>query len=227
MAPARICSRSGSGNEALPLPRKPRLIGKALGGFQHAMNIPWAGRAGCGVGSGGRAGAAADQRGQARRESGPDKLRANKMDVRIDAARGDDFSFAGDRFRARADDHSGSDAAHDVGIAGLADSHDASAADSDVGLDDSPVVHDHRVGDHHIESAVLRSGRGGLAHAVAQHFAAAEFGFVAGRGEVRSISMRSRCRPAERGRRWWVRKGLAYCLRGISRLICLDTSQNP
>ena len=83
----------------------------------------------------------------------PDKLRANKMNVRVDAAGGDDFSFAGDHFGARADDHSGRDAVHDVGIAGLADADDASAADSDVGFYDSPVVHDHRVGDHQIEGA--------------------------------------------------------------------------
>ena len=49
------------------------------------------------------------------------ELRTNKMHVRINAAGGDDFSFAGDHFGARADDHSGRHAAHDVGIAGLAD----------------------------------------------------------------------------------------------------------
>ena len=109
------------GKRSIALAEKTEIDRKALGGLQHAMNIPGSGRARCGIGSGGRPGAAADQRGQACRKSGPDKLRANKVDVRINAARGDDFSFAGDRFRARADNHSWSDAAHDVGIAGLAD----------------------------------------------------------------------------------------------------------
>ncbi len=37
MAPAAICSRNGSGAEALPLPRKPRLIGNASA----ASSIRW------------------------------------------------------------------------------------------------------------------------------------------------------------------------------------------
>ena len=86
--------------------------------------------------------------------------------------------------RPRADDHSRSNAAHDVGIAGLADRYDTAAADADVGLDDSPMVHDHRVRDHHIESALFGRCRGGLAHAVPQHLAAAELGFVTRRREV-------------------------------------------
>ena len=50
------------------------------------------------------------------------QLRTNKVNVRIDAAGRDDFSFAGDDFRSRADDHSGRDAAHHVRIARFADS---------------------------------------------------------------------------------------------------------
>ena len=106
------------------------------------------------------------------------------MDVSVNSAGRDDFSFAGNHFRSRADDHAGRHAVHDVRIAGLADSHDAAAADSDVGLVDAAVVHDHCVGDDQIESAVGGSCRRGLAHAVADHFAAAEFCFLAGSREV-------------------------------------------
>ena len=154
IAPASICSRSGSGEEEFPLPRNPRLIGKAVGGFQHAVHVPRAGRAGGGVGARGRARAAADQRRQAAGKRGLDQLRANKMNVRVNSAGRHDFSFAGDHFRSRADDHAGRHAAHDVRIAGLADSHDASVADSDVGFVDSAVIHDHRVRDDQIESAI-------------------------------------------------------------------------
>ena len=184
IAPASICSRSGSGEEEFPLPEKSQIDGKTVGGLQHAMHVPCARRACGGVGARGRARAAADQRREAAGKRGLDELRANKMDVSVDSAGRHDFSFAGDHFRSRADDHAGGHAIHDVRIAGLADSHDAPAADSDVGFVDSAVVHDHRIGDDQIESAVSGSRRRGLAHAVADHFAAAEFCFFAGSGEV-------------------------------------------
>ncbi len=172
------------GRRRISLAQKSEIDGKTVGGFQHAMHIPRARRARRGVGARRWAGAAADQRCQPAGERGLDQLRANKMDVRVNSAGRHDFSFSGDHFRARADDHSGCHAVHDVRIAGLADSRDASVADSDVGFVDSAVVHDHRIGDHQIESAVRRGGRRGLAHAVANHFAAAEFRFFAGSGQV-------------------------------------------
>ena len=172
------------GRRGISLAEKSQIDGKTVGGFQHAMHVPRARRARRGVRAGGRAGAAADQRRQAARKRGLDKLRTNKMDVGVDSAGRHDFSFAGNHFRSRADDHSGRHAAHDVRIAGLADSHDASVADSDVGFVDSAVVHDHRIGDDQIENAVRGSRRRGLPHAVADHFAAAEFCFLAGSGEV-------------------------------------------
>ena len=160
------------------------MTGKSVGGLQHAMHVPWARRARGGVGARGRAGAAADQRRQAAGKRGLDELRANKMDVRVNSAGRHDFSFAGDHLGSRADDHSGSYAAHDIRIAGLADSRDAPVADSDVGLVNSAVVHDHRIGDDQIENAVRGSGGRGLAHAIADDFAAAEFRFLAGSREV-------------------------------------------
>ena len=46
------------------------------------------------------------------------------------------------------------------------------------------MIHDHRIGDDQVENAVRASGRSGLPHAVANHFAAAEFRFVAGSRQV-------------------------------------------
>ncbi len=74
------------------------------------------------------------------------------MDMRVDAAGGDDFAFARDRFRARADDDV--DAGLHIGIAGLADAGDAPVLQADIGLDDAPMVEDQRVGDDGIDRAL-------------------------------------------------------------------------
>ena len=172
------------GRRAISLAEKTQIDGEAVGGLQHAMHVPSARRACRGVSASGRAGAAADQRREAARKRGLDKLRTNKMDVGVDSAGCYDFSFTGDHFRSRANDHAGGHAVHDVRIAGLADSHDAPASDSDVGLVDAAVVHDYCIRDDQIESAIIGSRRRGLSHAVADHFAAAEFCFFAGSREV-------------------------------------------
>ncbi len=164
--------------------QKSQINGKAVGRFQHAMHVPRAWRARGSVSAGGRASAAANQRRQAARKRGLDKLRANKMDVGVNSAGCHDFSFTGDYFRSRADDHSGRYTAHDVRVASLANSHNASAADSDVGLIDSAVVYDHRIRDDQIENAIRGSRRRRLSHAVADYFAAAKFCFFAGRRKV-------------------------------------------
>ncbi len=157
MAPAAICSRSGAGWLALPLPRKPRFIGKASAAFQHQRDVVGAGRAGGGKGAGGRAGAAADHGGHAAVEGFFDLLRADEVDVGVDAAGRDDHAFGGDDLGAGADDdvHAG---LH-IGVAGLADGDDAPGLDADVGLDDAPVVEDQGVGEHGVARRPLRQGR--------------------------------------------------------------------
>ncbi len=103
------------------------------------------------------------------------------MDVGVEAAGGEDFSFARDHLGAGADDDG--DVRLDVGIAGLADGRDAAVLDADVGLDDAPVIEDQRVGDDGIDRALL-VGDLRLAHAVADHLAAAEFHLFAIGGEI-------------------------------------------
>ena len=68
-----------------------------------------------------------------------DLLRADEVDVRVDAAGGDDHALAGDDLGGRRRSRSVDDAGLDVGIAGLADAGDAAVLDADVGLDDAPV----------------------------------------------------------------------------------------
>ena len=98
------------------------------------------------------------------------------MDVRVDAARGDDAAFAGDRFGAGADHDV--DSGLDVGIARLTDAADAAVADSDVRLDDAPMVEDHGIGDDRVDRP-FRAGCLPLPHPVTDHLAAAELDLLA------------------------------------------------
>ena len=126
--------------------------------LQHAADVPGAGRAGGGGGAGGRAGAAAEHGGEAGGQRLVDDLRADEVDVGVDAAGGDDLALAGDGLGAGADDDV--DAGLDVGVAGLADGGDAAVLDADVGLDDAPVVEDQRVGDDGVDRARRRGPPG-------------------------------------------------------------------
>ena len=60
---------------------------------------------------------------------------------------------------------------------------DAAVLDADVGLDDAPVIDDQRVGDDGVDRA-LGAAALALAHAVADHLAAAELHLLAVDGEV-------------------------------------------
>jgi hypothetical protein len=122
------------------------------------------------------AGAAAEHGGDAGVERLLHELRADPVDVAVDPAGGEDAALAGDDLRAGADDDV--DAGLDVGVAGLADGVDAAVAQGHVGLDDAPVVQDQRVGDDGVDGA-LRARDLGLAHAVADHLAAAELDLLA------------------------------------------------
>ena len=144
--------------------------------LQHPADMPGAGRAGGGGGARGRAGAAAEQGGETGGQRLVEDLRADEMDVGVDPAGGDDLAFAGDGLGAGADDDV--DAGLGLGIAGLADGDDPAVLEADVGLHDAPMVEDQRVGDHGVD----RTGRAGLlalAHAVADHLAAAELDLLA------------------------------------------------
>ena len=115
-------------------------------------------------------------RGDARHQRLVDLLRADEMDVGVEAAGGEDLAFARDHLGAGAD-HDG-DVRLDVGIAGLADGGDAAVLEADIGFDDAPMVEDQRIGDDGVDRA-LPVGDLALAHAVADHLAAAELHLLA------------------------------------------------
>ena len=98
------------------------------------------------------------------------------MDVRVDAAGGNDAALTGDRLGPGADHDV--DPGLDVRVAGLADAADAAVADADIGFDDTPMVDNDRVGDDGI-NRTFGTGRLALPHAVADDLAAAELDFLA------------------------------------------------
>ena len=159
-----------------------RPVAEAMGRYlKQTVIIENKGGAGGGIGPGGGAGAAPQEGGDAAGQGGFDLLRADEVDVGVDRAGGHDVPLAGDRLGARA--HNDGHAGLGVGVARLADRHDAAIAQADVGLDDPPPVEDQGVGDHRVYRPVGPGGLG-LAHAIADHLATAEFHFLAIEGEV-------------------------------------------
>src|SRR5580704_2934218 len=144
--------------------------------LQYPAQMPWAGRAGRRRGAGSGAGAAPEHCRHAAVERLLDQLRADEVDVRVDAPGGDDAALAGDRFGPRPDHDI--DAGLDIRVAGFADAADAAVADADIGFDDAPIVEDHGIGDDGVDGAV-GTGRLALPHAVADDLAAAEFDLLA------------------------------------------------
>src|SRR5439155_17921904 len=121
-----------------------------------------------------------DHRRDARHQRLVDLLRADEVDVAVDAAGGRDHAFSGDDLGARADRDG--DGRLDVRVARLADLPDAPGLDADIGLDDPPVIDDERVGHHRVGD--IFGGALALAHAVADHLAAAELHLLAVCGEI-------------------------------------------
>jgi hypothetical protein len=126
------------GQAGVALAQKAQVHGEGIGRLQHALHVEGAGRAGGGQRAGGGAGAAAQHGGHAAGQGLFDLLRADEVDVAVDAACGDDVALAADDLGAGADDdvHAGLR----VGVAGLADGGDAPGLEANVGLEDAGVV---------------------------------------------------------------------------------------
>src|SRR5262249_58811666 len=145
-------------------------------GLDHAADMPWPRRTRGGEGAVRRPGAAAEHGGDARHQRLLHLLRADIVDVGVEAAGGEDLALSRDHLGAGADDDC--DVGLNVGITGLADRRDAAAFQADVGFDDPPVVADQRVGDHGIDRAGFVRALA-LTHAIANHPATAEFHLLA------------------------------------------------
>src|SRR5438067_679498 len=149
---------------------------QALGGLHDPREMPWPRRAGRRRRAGSRPRAAAEHCRDAAVERLLAELRADQVDVAVDAAGGDDLPFAGDDFGARPYDDI--DAGLDVGIAGLTDAAEAAVANADIGFDDSPMIKDHRVGNNRIDGP-LGARALALPHTVADNLAATELDLLA------------------------------------------------
>ena len=136
-----------------------------------------------------RAGAGAGPRAAAEhgRDAGGDGLvrllRADEVDVRVEAAGRDDAALAGNHVGAGADDHGGVSAVHAVRSPGFADADADAFFAANVGFDDAAPVDDERVRDDGVEGLGVRAAAG-LAHAFAQRLAAAKLALVAVGREV-------------------------------------------
>ena len=137
----------------VPLAEEAEIDRDALGGLQDACEVPRSRRAGRCRGPGGRAGAAAEHRRDAAVKRFLGELRADQMDVAVDAAGGDDPALAGNHLGARADDDV--DAGLNVGIAGLADAADPAVTDANIGFDNAPMIEDHGIGDGRVDGALV------------------------------------------------------------------------
>jgi len=115
-------------------------------------------------------------------QGGRHLVRGDEVDVGVHAAGGQDFPLAGDDLGAGADHDV--DAVGDLRVAGLADPEDVAVPERDVRLVDPGVVQDNDVGDDGVRHILVAGQLAVLAHAVADHLAAAEDHFLAVHGEV-------------------------------------------
>ena len=175
-----FAQRIGQGGIALA--QKAKVHGQGVCGGQHAFKMPGAGRAGGGICARGRARAAAQHGGNTAGKGFFHLLRADKVDVRIHAASGEQAALARNDFCAGANDH-----VHiwlHIGVARLADGGNAPVAYAQIGLDDAQRrIHDDGIGDDRVHGSVGIADLA-LAHAVANDLAAAKADFVAVNGVV-------------------------------------------
>ena len=165
----------------IALAEKAQIHRQAIGGLQHAADVkcPW--RAGGGVGACGWAGAAPQQRGDPAGDRRFDLLRADEVDVGVDAASREDVPLTGNGFSARSDGDGHPIA--DVGIARFADGADAAVFEAHISFDNAPPIQDQGVGDHRVNGTRSAAGLA-LAHAITDDLAAAELHLIAIDGVV-------------------------------------------
>src|SRR5207248_2007275 len=109
-----------------------------VGRLDHPADMPWARRA-CGrKGAVRRTGAPSEHRGHARHQRFLDLLRADEMDVSVEAAGGEDFSFASDGFGSGTDDDRYIGIGKPNAIAGRGAEH--------VGIEAALDIESHRLG---------------------------------------------------------------------------------
>src|SRR4029077_4237352 len=149
---------------------------EGISGLEHPPNVPrtWSTR-GC-IRPYCRSRPAAHPRGQARIERFFDLLRADVMNVGVDAASGDNLALASDHFSSGADNDR--DVGLDVRISSFPDGCNSAVFDGDICLHYSPMIEYQCVGDNRIHRALTtRTLR--LTHPVAADFPTSALHFLA------------------------------------------------
>ena len=169
----------------IPLTQKTEIHRHIVGALDHLGQIPWPRRTGGGIGASGRASTTTNHGGDAAHQGFFDLLRANKVNMGIDATRRQDRTFTSNHFRTRANNniHSG---LH-IRVTGFADFYNTTVLDADVTFNHTPVIQYQRVGDHQIHRRFTVGWiiqHLALTHAITDHLTAAEFHFIAIDGEV-------------------------------------------
>ncbi len=180
--PERACGDlldERGGSACVPFPEQADIDGQRIRRREHSSDMPRTGRAGRRVGTRRWTRPATDHRRRTAPERDVHLLRTDEMNVRVDRACRENEPFARDRFRRRADDHSGRYAIHDPWIARLPNRRDLPVTEADVGFINSARVDDRRVRNDGIEDAVGRCRERMLAHAVANDLTTAERDLVA------------------------------------------------
>ena len=160
---------------AVALTHKAKVEGEGIDRLIHPPDVPGTGGTGGGVGARGGSGAAANHGGHPRGNGGLNLLGADEVNVGINAARREDHPFPGDRLGAGANDDVY--IVLNVGIARFANFDDAALFNAHIGFDDAPPVQNQGVGNHGVHRPI-GAGNGGLAHAVADHLAAAKLDLI-------------------------------------------------
>src|SRR5437762_12334310 len=102
------------------------------------------------------------------------------MNMAVDAAGGGDQILPRDYFGPRPDNQPRIDSRLDQRIASLADCDDSPVSNADVAFDNSPIIQNHRIGDHHIQRRLLNfSLQRRLPLAVSDNLPAAKPDFLA------------------------------------------------
>ena len=159
----------------IALSEEPEIHREFVCRLQHAVDIPGARRTGGCICAGRGPRATAEHGGDTGHQRLFHLLRADEVNMRIDAAGCQNLPLPGDRLGTGTDEDI--DAFLRIRITGLADTRNTPVLDADVGLDDTPVIEDQGIGDDHIDD--IRRFKLALPHAITNHLAAAEFHLVA------------------------------------------------
>src|SRR6201981_238777 len=165
-----------NGRARVALTEKAEVHGEGIGGLEHPLNMPRTWSTGGCIGPYCGSCASAHHRGQARIKSLFDLLRADVMNVRVDAAGGDNLALARDHFSSRADYDR--DVRLDIRISSFPDRCNLAVFNSDICLHDPPVIKNQSVRNYRVDSTFTARALG-LSHSVANRLPAAELHLLA------------------------------------------------